>query len=112
MIDRYKYRTIFNNDSEMYKSIFRNRNVKFINHYSTPNFSFPSLNDIPNITVINHVWKDGDKYYKLAEKYYGDSRDWWVIAKYNQLPTESHVKIGDIILIPTPLSVVLQYMTG
>jgi nucleoid-associated protein YgaU len=54
----------------------------------------------------------GDKYYKLADAFYGDSRDWWVIAKFNQKPTESHVKIGDIILIPKPLSVILNYLRG
>mgnify|MGYP003344114216 CR=1 FL=1 len=38
---------------------------------------------------------------KLADEYYGDSRDWWIIAKYNLKPTEAHIQIGDIIEIIT-----------
>lgn len=112
MINRYKNRRLFNNKSKTYEQVFKNRNVKHINHYSTPEFVLPSSADLSNIIINNHVWKEGDRYYKLAEQYYGDARDWWVIAKFNQLPTESHIQVGDIIRIPTPLNVVLQYMLG
>ena len=86
--------------------------VKFINTYETPSFIYPDSNDLSRIQIFTHVWTMGDKYYKLADAFYGDSRDWWVIAKFNQKPTESHVKIGDIILIPKPLSVILNYLRG
>lgn len=112
MFDRYYSRRIFKNDLEKYKNVFKNRNVKFINQYSSPEFKFPSEQEYNNIQIAKHVWKVGDRYYKLAYEYYGDSAMWWVIAKYNQLPTEAHVEIGDEILIPYPLSTVLNYMTG
>lgn len=112
MINRYKNRQIYQNDKEQYSQLFRNRNVKLINHYETPNFSYLNADEYQTLTIVKHVWKEGDRYYKLAEKYYGDSRDWWIIARFNLKPTESHLQVGDIISIPTPLDKVLSYITG
>lgn len=111
MINRYKNRRILKNDLEQYSETLKKRNVKFIEHYASPNFSINTLENYKNIKTVSHVWKEGDRFYKLAEKYYGDSRDWWVIAKFNLKPTESELQVGDIIEIPTPLEAVLQYMT-
>jgi len=33
---------------------------------------------------------------------------WWVIAWFNKLPTESHIKLGDVIYIPMPLNEILK----
>ena len=52
----------------------------------------------------------GDRYYKLADGYYGDSRYWWIIAWFNKKPTESHIKVGDIIRVPTSLGDILSAM--
>jgi len=52
---------------------------------------------------VDHVWKLGDRFYKLAHKYYSNAEMWWVIAWYNQTPTESHVSPGQLIQIPLPL---------
>lgn len=112
MIKRYKNRKILVNDLESYENVLRKRNIHSISHYSTPKFSFPDADEMSNLTLVKHVWKEGDRFYKLAEQYYGDSQDWWIIAKFNQLPTESHVQIGDIINIPLPLDLVLEYMSG
>lgn len=100
------------NNLEMYETIFKNRNVKFINQYTSPKFYYPDADQYSNLTITKHIWKEGDRYYKLAEKYYGDAKDWWIIAKFNQKPTEAHLQVGDIIDIPTPLDLVLNYMTG
>lgn len=112
MINRYNNRQIFKNNLDLYSNFFKDRNVKFINVYETPTFIYPDSNEISRIEIITYVWSMGDRYYKLADRFYGDSRDWWVIAKFNQKPTESHAKIGDIILIPKPLSIVLNYLRG
>jgi nucleoid-associated protein YgaU len=112
MIERYLNRRILLNDKEMYEDVFFERSVKHINQYETPKFEFPNKDNISKISLQQHIWKTGDKYYKLASKYYGDPKDWWVIAKFNNKPTESHLKIGDIILIPTPLQQVLNIMKG
>ena len=48
--------------------------------------------------------------FKLASKYYDDPTMWWVIAFYNQKPTEFHLKLGDLVYIPVPLETVLFYI--
>ena len=44
----------------------------------------------------------------LAFDIYDDASLWWVIAKFNNKPTEGHLKLGDQVLIPLPLSQVLR----
>jgi nucleoid-associated protein YgaU len=61
------------------------------------------------LTNIRHTWKVGDRFYKLAEQHYGDPTSWWVIAMYNGMPTEGHVRTGTTILIPTPVGRLLTY---
>ena len=46
--------------------------------------------------------KFGDRMDNLANKYYGDSRYWWVIAWWNSFPTEASITLG------TPLSIPLN----
>jgi nucleoid-associated protein YgaU len=112
MINRYKNRNIVINDFEIYEQIFKEKKLKYIRQYVTPNFTYPNSQQYANLNVVEHVWKEGDRYYKLAEQYYGDAKSWWIIAKFNQKPTEAHIVIGDIIYIPLPLDLVLEYMTG
>ena len=59
---------------------------------------------------MDHIWKEGDRFFKLAHQYYGDSTMWWVIAWFNRTPTEAHVSLGDTIYIPRPLDLVLDYL--
>jgi hypothetical protein len=85
-IDKFRNRNrfVFSNDDELYEDILRR--------------TFP------------HIWKTGDRYYKLAAAYYGRPQLWWVIALYNQKPTEGHLKRGDVIKIPTSLDLLLYYL--
>lgn len=112
MINRYTNRLIFKNEIEHYKEIIKDRNLKFIRHYSTANFTYPNVDDLKYIQTIKHVWKLGDSFSKLADQHYSDAKDWWIIAKYNQKPTESHVSVGDTIEIPYPVSTVIKYLLG
>lgn len=112
MISRYTTRKIFKNDNEMYQDMFKSRNIKHINQYSTPEFQYPDADNYDRLNIIEHVWTIGDRFYKLANEYYGDANNWWIIAKFNNLPTESHVALGDIVLIPTPLHEILNTMKG
>ena len=41
-------------------------------------------------------------YINYQKKYYGDAEYWWLIAWYNNKPTESHFKLGDVVYIPLP----------
>lgn len=112
MINRYVERQIFKNDLEQYKDLFKERNIKFIRHFSTAKFVYPNSEQLKYIQTVQHVWKLGDSFARLADIHYGDAKDWWIIAKYNQKPTESHMNVGDTIEIPFPVSMVIKYLLG
>tara|TARA_R110000823_G_scaffold214407_2_gene344258 strand:- start:484 stop:819 length:336 start_codon:yes stop_codon:yes gene_type:complete len=108
---RYKNQEIFVNDDEQYKVYLKKtRGLKQIKQFSTPKLKHPTTGEASNFNVVNHVWSTGDRYFKLADQYYGDPELWWVIAHYNQKPTEFHTKLGDMIYVPIPLETVLYYM--
>ncbi len=106
---RHGTESTMENEEELYEELFEARGVSKIKHYKTPKWP-PLTSSIRRLFVTKrHRWKLGDKYWKLANDYYGDSTKWWVIAWYNEKPTEAHIKTGDMILIPTPLGKVLSY---
>ena len=107
MAKRIDRRTV-RNDSELYEETFRKRGVKHIDQYPTPVMKELTVDMTAKIEQISHVWSIGDRYYKLAHKYYGDSKLWWVIARFNGKPTESHLNLGDIVSIPVPLTDALR----
>ncbi len=110
MINRYSRRAKLNNNLEQYRKLLFNRGLKNIKHYETANFPINNPNEIQNITTVSHIWTIGDRYYKLASKYYNDPTDWWIIALFNNKPTESDIMLGEEILIPLPLNRVLRYL--
>ncbi len=110
MVNRYSTRYKLLNKSEMYNNVFLKKGVKYLNHYSTAKFDFPSAEDMNKIRTFSHIWSVGDRYYKLSEKFYGNPNDWWVIALFNNKPTESDIILGEEILIPLPLETVIQYI--
>lgn len=110
MSSRYNLRRKLTNTMRFYKEYMRERGVGKISHYNTPKMRYPAPEIVAtDINRIQHIWKAGDMYWKLAAKHYGDSELWWVIAWFNKKPTENHVKLGDIIHIPKPLDVVLSH---
>jgi hypothetical protein len=110
MASRYENRLTAVNSNEIYNSFFKERNVKFILQFRTGKLKHPSPAEISSLDLVGHAWVTGDKYYKLADKYYKDPNLWWVIAWFNQRPTESHLTVGDVIQIPLPLDLVLNYL--
>ena len=108
-VSRYMGRRKVSNAHEMYREHLEIRGRTHIRHFTTPMLRYPTdLEKQNNITAVGHIWKTGDRYYKLANTQYGDPRYWWVIAWYNKKPTEAHVNLGDSIYIPTPLHSVLE----
>ena len=107
---RYNNQEIFINEDKSYRRLLKKRGMKFIAQYDTPKFKHPDPEDAVNFNTQTHIWTVGDKFYKLASQFYNDPKLWWVIALYNQKPTEFHAKPGDVIYIPTPLETVLYYM--
>lgn len=105
---RYDGRTIFRTRHPLYKQVIKEKGLNELRYYETPKFVEMDEDMLEEIEDIGHVWSLGDRYYKLAAKYYGEPELWWVIAWYNSAPTEAHLEIGDPISIPTPLWKVLS----
>ena len=110
MTSRYDTRIPRANFSPQYRQIFKERAINFVNQYGTAVLKYPSPSEINELVNYSHVWKLGDRFYKLADQYYKDPTLWWVIAWYNRTPTESHVSIGDVVIIPLPLEKTLQFL--
>ena len=73
MPTRYDKRIVFSNDSELYQSLIEKRNLKSIRHYGTGVLRYPTPEELKGITSIRHIWKTGDKFYKLAFQHYNSS---------------------------------------
>tara|TARA_B100000029_G_scaffold499477_1_gene569951 strand:- start:447 stop:815 length:369 start_codon:yes stop_codon:yes gene_type:complete len=117
-ISRYKETgVIFNNDPD-FKQAFKERfgrkglnelqRKKAIKHLETLELNYPNFDQMLNLGKEEYLWGPGDRFYKLADRFYGDARYWWIIAYFNKKPTDHHVKPGELILIPTPLADILQ----
>tara|TARA_R110000824_G_scaffold17841_1_gene71600 strand:+ start:708 stop:1046 length:339 start_codon:yes stop_codon:yes gene_type:complete len=110
MTSRYAGTSIGINDLEQYELILKEKGVQFIRQYFSPNLVHPTAQEVRELELVGHTWSLGDRFYKLAYKYYGDSTLWWVIAWYNQTPTEAQVQIGDTLQIPLPLDKILRML--
>lgn len=106
---RYDKKTKFLNDLIEYQPLFEKREIKSIIHYQMGGLKYPSESDMYRLTVREEVWKRGDAFWKYASKYYDNQPElWWVIAFFNNAPTDAHMIIGDTVYIPTPLQTVLS----
>jgi len=110
MSNRNSNRKISVNQMKMYEEQLSSRNINWIKQYTTPTMSYPKASQLAGITTKTHIWSVGDRYYKLAHENYGDPKLWWVVAWFNQKPTEAHLKTGEIVYIPLPLDRVLSHM--
>ena len=108
MPSRYPRKKIVKNDNDYYAPIRRGQ--KIIHHYETPSLSNPTFSQRVHIETSPHIWKYGDRFYKLADQYYGDSRYWWVIAWYNARPTEASISNGDVLEIPINIQKALRVL--
>lgn len=106
---RHGTEDLIENKEELYEEFFDERDVNFIVHYRTPKWTPLDAEARSQFATTKHVWKMGDKWWKLASEYYGDPKLWWVLAWYNQSPTEASVKKGQIVYIPRPLNSVLSF---
>jgi nucleoid-associated protein YgaU len=107
MASRYKNRKIVKNRNELYETFLDERGMDSIRHYRTPIIAHPTSGQRRQLLHTRVLWKQGDRFWKLAAKFYGNSKLWWVIAWYNQKPTEASVEVGETLLIPRPLEKVL-----
>jgi len=109
MLDRNEAREIFLNDHPIYKKLLTQRGVKVFRHYGRAKFGRISVEEIENLTIVDHIWKTGDALAKLSFKYYGDPRYWWVLGWFNKKPIDNFYKVGTVVHIPLPLEEILYY---
>jgi len=107
---RYGRRPMIKNVYPQYSRFLDRRGRLYIEQYATPTLKKINYYDLDHLSVTSHIWTIGDRFYKLAHHYYGNSTVWWIIAHLNQKPTEAHCKLGDTIQIYTPLQEVLTYL--
>ena len=112
-ISRYNKIMPVNNIDEGYKKLYyysRGITGTGLRQYPSLNLQYPTTEQISGYTIQTETWGLGQRFYKLAAKYYGDPQYWWVIAFFNKAPTEQHIEIGQIVEIPIPLGNVLSDM--
>ncbi len=78
--------------------------------YGTPRLRNPSTVDRIAVNTTNYIWKYGDRYYNLAQQFYGVPEYWWVIAWWNARPSEADILPGDVITIPLDLETTLNVL--
>ncbi len=99
-MSRYSNRIVATNEEDLYYDVLRKRGVKKIKQYTTPTLKRPTQEMIDSIGYTKYVWTVGDRFWDLADRFYGDRKLWWVIARFNNKPTEGHMSPGDEIKIP------------
>jgi len=109
-VSRYKGTEIVLNDLDEHKELIESRGKKFIMQHRSRSFKLPTPAEIASLNLRMHVWKQADRFWKLSKEYYGDPKYWWVIAQYNQKPTEAQVSIGGIVVVPTPIYQALRIL--
>jgi nucleoid-associated protein YgaU len=109
---RYDNRRIVRNQELSYADMLQKRGVSYIDQYDTAVVNRIVVNKYLPIDRVQHVWTQGDRLWKLADKYYADSTYWWLIAWYNGKPTENHFQLGENINVPVPLDRVLAMYNG
>ena len=48
--------------------------------------------------------------FKLSQQYYGDQQYWYIIARFNNKPTEANIKDGEVLKIPTNLQQAIEVL--
>ena len=110
MMSRFKRRKIGLNKLFKDEEIFTNRGVEQIRQYTTPKMKNPTEEELMRIPYEVHYWGAGDRYFKLAQRYYNDHNMLYIIALFNQKPTEGQIIIGEEIKIPTDLQIALEIL--
>ena len=81
-----------------------------INQFTTPKFKNPPEELVDNIDFFLYNFKQGDRFFKLAQRFFNDANLWYLIALLNRKPTEAHVKPGEKIKIPTNIAQAIEVL--
>jgi len=106
---RHGNEDIFDNNNEFYEEFIEKRGLTKITQYRTPRFPPLTPKVRRGFNTVRYIWKQGDKFYKVANEFYGDPRLWWVLAWFNQMPNEGMLRPGKVLYIPQPLNKILTF---
>lgn len=106
-MSRYNKRIKAKNKNDLYKNTLEERGAVEIIQYSTPTLNNLSEEERLRIPYVEHIWVSGDRFWSLASRFFGDPRQWYLIAQFNNLPTEAGIEPGTVIKIPTDLGITL-----
>ena len=109
-MSRYKKRKTAFNDVYKNEELFDNRGIEKLTQYTTPKFKNPTDDDINSIDFFLYSFKDGDRLFKLARKFFNDPSLWYIIALFNRKPTEAHIAIGEKIKIPVNIAKAIEVL--
>ena len=110
IMSRYRNRKKATNDVYQDDELFENRGVTIVEQYTTPKFKAPTQKQLNKIVFVEHYYVSGERFFKLAQKFYGDQQYWYIIARFNNKPTEAQVADGEILKIPTNLQQALEVL--
>jgi nucleoid-associated protein YgaU len=99
--------TIYERDKILGKFVKKRNRTKMV-CFSTPQFFKLEKEDLKRLTTVKHVWTARDTYWKLAHQHYGDANMWYMIALFNEKPTEANLNVGDIVYVPFPIEDVVE----
>jgi len=85
-------------NNQLYYDVLRSKGVTSLKITRSTNFA--KLTGKEFGLLAERVWRQEDSLYKLSYEYYGEYKYWWIIALFNNKPTDAHYKIGDIVNIP------------
>lgn len=111
MTSRYTNTRFFRNNLPMYEDLLEDRGLNSIRQYQSPTYKQLTEDQIASIGETNYSWQVGDRLEKISSRVYNDPQYWWIIARYNNKPTDAHYKRGDTVKIPKPLNLILSYYT-
>ena len=89
--------------NEFVSELLSTRGDKQATYHTIPSMGIIKESDYDSLSIKYHTWKQGDKLYKLADTYYGDSSLWWLIGWFNKKPTDNLFNLGDTVEIPLPV---------
>ena len=110
VMSRFRKRKIARNSVYKDEELFTNRGVESVKQYTTPTYKDASDEQLKKIPYVSHYWVVGDRYFKLAQKYYNDHKLWYLIALFNRKPTESQIEPGEEIKIPTDVVLAMEIL--
>lgn len=89
-------------NSQLYSEVFEKKGRKFLKIRRSKDFS--GVRGIELEISAEHIWSYGDSLFKISNKYYNTTQNWWALGLINKKPTDAHFKIGDVVLIPRNIS--------